>query len=88
MNMPKSKRQQMTGRGAIDKTAIVGAKDRETNQIMATVAHSTDATTLQGFVDGVTETTAKVYTNDAAAYVSMKRDHQSVNHSVGEYARE
>ena len=27
-NMPKSKREELTGRGAVGKTAVVGAKDR------------------------------------------------------------
>ena len=87
-NMPKSKRKELTGRGAVGKTAVVGTKDRETKQVAARVVPSTDAPTLEGFVEGVTTPDAKVYIDDAKAYVSMDRDHESVNHSVGEYVRD
>ncbi len=39
-----------TGRGAVGKMAVIGAKDRETNQVAAKVIERTDARTLQGFV--------------------------------------
>ena len=56
------------GRGPVGKTAVVGAKDRETGQVTAQVAHSTDAPTLQGFVYQHTEKDAQIYTDDALAY--------------------
>ena len=87
-NMPKAKREKMTGRGAVGKTAVVGAKDRDTNRVAAKVVQSTDGPTLRDFVEGITDPQAKVYTDDAKAYVGMKRDHESVNHSVGEYVRD
>ena len=34
------------GRGPIGKTAVIGAKDRETNRVSATVIQDTDAHTL------------------------------------------
>ena len=37
------------GRGPVGKTAVIGAKDRKTNQVTARVIEHTDATTLQGF---------------------------------------
>ena len=73
------------GRGAVGKTAVVGAKDRKTNKVSASVIENTDAKTLQGFVAGVAGTGATVYTDDAAAYKGMPFDHESVKHSVGEY---
>ena len=63
-------------------------KDRKTNQVAARVVQSTDAPTLQGFVESVTTPDARVYMNEARAYKGMNRDHESVNHSVGEYVRE
>ena len=39
-NMPRAKRAELTGRGAVGKTAIVGAKDRATNQVTAQVVES------------------------------------------------
>ena len=86
-NMPKSKRKQMTGRGAVGKTAVVGAKDRETNKVIAKPVAHTDRETLHGFVETVSKPGAMIYTDDAKAYMGMKRDHESVNHSAGEYVR-
>ena len=76
------------GRGAVGKTAIVGAKDRKTNKIKAKVVESTDAKTLQRFVVDHAAPDATVYTDDAAAYKGMPFDHASVRHSVGEYVRD
>ena len=89
-NMSKAKRKEFadTGRGAVGKTAVVGAKDRATNKVIAGPVQTTDKATLQGFVENVTDEDAKVYTDEAGAYKGMDRDHESVNHSVGEYVRE
>ena len=48
-NKHKSKRLH-AGRGPVGKTAIIGAKDRETNQVAVKVIESTDRPSLQGFV--------------------------------------
>ena len=75
------------GRGAVGKTAVVGAKDRKTNKVKAKVVKNTDAKTLQKFVADTAANCATVYTDDAAAYKGMPCDHESVRHSVGEYVR-
>ncbi len=49
--MPKFKREQLSGRGAVGKTAVVGAKDRATKQVAAKVITSTDKDTLRRFVE-------------------------------------
>ena len=87
-NMPKARRKTLEGRGAIGKAAVAGAKDRATNRVNAAVVPATDGATLQGFVRANAETGATVYTDDATAYSRMKGfDHESVNHSAGEYVR-
>ncbi len=88
-NMPKAKRAAMTGRGAVGKTAVVGAKDRETNQVAAQTVARTDAPHVAGFVATKARDGAKVYTDDAAVYSALDPwyDHESVNHSAGEYVR-
>lgn len=63
VNMPKSKRKDLTGRGPVGKTAVVGAKDRETGQVTAKVVESVDGRTLNTFVDGVTDPDAEVFTD-------------------------
>ena len=64
---------------------MIGAKDRDTNQVRAEVIRCTDAATLQGFVAEHAETDAVVYTDDAAAYEGIPNPHESVKHSVSEY---
>ena len=74
------------GRGPVGKTAVVGAKDRETNRVVAKVVTDTDQDTLLGFVDSVADTEAMVYTDGSSAYKGREK-HEAVHHSVGEYVR-
>ena len=88
-NMHKVQREaKVRGRGTAGKTAVVGIKDRDTNQVKAQVVESTDTPTLQGFVYRNTESAAVVYTDEAAAYNGLRRPHTAVRHSAGEYVRE
>ena len=86
-NMPKSKRKELTGRGAVGKAIVVGAKDRESNKIAARSVESTDGATLKGFIGEHTAPGAKVFTDEASGYQGMDFDHEAVNHSAGEYVR-
>ncbi len=72
------------GRGAVGKVAVVGMKDRETNQISAEVVASTDGLTLKEFVLDQVTPGAKVYTDEHKGYQGLP-NHQTVNHSVGKY---
>lgn len=85
-NMPKRKRKELSGRGAVGKTAVAGAKDRATGKVTAEVVKSADKETLQGFVHANAAAGAAVYTDEAAAYSGLP-NHESVKHSVGEYVR-
>ena len=49
-NMPKAKRKALSGRGAVGKSILAGAKDRATNRVSAAVVGGTDMASLQGFV--------------------------------------
>ena len=69
------------GRGTVGKTAVVGAKDRATNQVAARVVDATDKKTLQGFVKTHAARGAKVYTDDASAYDGLE-NREAVRHSV------
>ena len=81
-NMSNAQRKELegTGRGAVGKTAVVGAKDRETNQVAAKVVATTDKETLQGFVSDHADSAATVYTDDATAYETLPFDHDTVKH--------
>ncbi len=77
-----------SGRGAVGKTPIAGAKDRETGQVKVAVVERTDRPTLQGFVRYAVEPGTTVYTDEHAAYRGITTfgiDHEAVKHSVGEY---
>ena len=76
------------GRGTVGKTAVVGMKNRHTNQVQAEVVQTTDKETLQDFVVKHTTPEAVVYTDEARAYSGLPREHQTVGHGVGEYVRE
>ena len=88
-NMSNAKRKELagTGRGAVGKVAVVGAKDRATKRVAAKVVERTDASTLQGFVADHAATGATVYTDDATAYDSLPFDHDTVKHSLSEYVK-
>ena len=74
-NMSNAKRKELadTGRGPVGKTAVVGAKDRATNQVAATVIQSTDAATLQGFVKDHADRQATVSTPTLRRLTSPSR---------------
>ena len=85
-NMSNKKRRELTGRGAVGKTAVVGAKDRATKRVAAKVVNDTTAKTLQGFVVDHTRPGSRVYTDDSSSYVSLE-NHESVKHSIQEFVR-
>ena len=89
-NMSKEKRKAMNkSRGPVGKIAVAGAKDRATNKVSAKVVANVDAKTLQGFVIERTQPGATVYTDEHAAYRGMPgREHEAINHSVGEFVRD
>jgi len=89
-NMSNAKRRELkdTGRGAVGKTAIVGAKDRATKKVRVEVIESTDRETLHGFVSEATAPGATVYTDEAVAYAGIPNPHETVKHSVSEYVRD
>ena len=88
-NMSNAKRKELagTGRGAVGKTAVVGIKDRATNQVRAKVTERVTAPALQGFVVEHTAPGATVYSDDASAYEGLPFPHETVKHSVSEYVR-
>ena len=76
------------GRGPVGKTAIVGAKDRETGWIIAKPIAFTDREDLHSFIGEATEVGSVVYTDEAKAYQGMPyRSHWTVNQSVKEFVK-
>ena len=89
-NMSNAKRKALkeTGRSSVGKVAVVGLKDRKTNEVTAQVVNNTYANTLQSFVTEITDQDTQVYTDGATAYNGLQRSHQAVNHSVSEHVRD
>ena len=78
------------GRGAVGKTPVAGAKDRETNRVSATVIQGTTQEDLEGFIQDRVEPGSTVYTDDHGGYnrLWLDFDHASVRHSVREYVKD
>jgi len=89
-NMSNAKRKALkdTGRGPVGKVAVVGMKDRKTNQVTAKTVENTDSKTLHPFIKDNVDKNAMVYTDDASAYDSLEFPHESVKHSISEYVRD
>lgn len=86
-NMSNAKRKELKGlgRGTSGKAPVVGAKDRDTKQVVARVIEVPNKPTLHGFVDEHASPGAMIYTDEARAYRGMDRPHETVNHSVGQW---
>ncbi len=72
------------GRSAVGKTAVVGMKNRETNEVVAEAVNNVKKTTLHEFVNENTEVGTEIYTVENRAYEGLE-NHKAVKHSVGEY---
>ena len=86
-NMRPERRKRFSGRGAVGKAIIVGAKERETKKIHTKVIPNTKKRTLYGFIYDNVELGSKVYTDEHQSYEGILFAHESVVHSVGEYVR-
>ncbi len=77
------------GRGGVGKTAVVGMKERESNQVSARVIENTKRATLHGFIEENAGKGATVYTDDHKSYENLDGyEHDTVKHSVGEYVKD
>ncbi len=77
------------GRGAVGKTAVVGAKDRKANKVSAKVVNNTKRKTLHGFIQDNVEEGSTVCTDDFKSYLKLKGyEHNTVRHSAGENVNE
>jgi len=86
-NMSKFKRKTITARGPHGKTAVVGLKDRPSNQVKAKVIENTNLPTLQKFVAPQIAPGATLYTDEGPIYNGYHFKHEAVKHSVAEYIR-
>lgn len=73
-------------KGKSKKVAVVGIKDRATGHITAKPVPETTKARLEHFVEGHVDDAAIKYTDDNPAYGGLT-NHETVNHSTGEYVR-
>ena len=85
-NMSKSRRAVLDGRGPKGKTAVIGVKDRRSNQVSAKVIQDTSGQSIRGFVIDNVQEGARIYSDEARAYEALP-NREAVQHSIGEYAR-
>ena len=78
------------GRGTVGKTAVLGMRERGGRTVAAPIAN-TDAETVQTEIHRHVETGSTLHTDEAGAYAGiggMFFDHDTVNHSEGEFVRD
>ncbi len=76
-----------SGRGPKGKTAVVGMKERESNEVRAKVVEAMNQPMMRDFISTNIDWGATVYTDEAQVYRGTNRNHESVQHSVKEYVR-
>ena len=69
--------------GTVGKTAVVGRKDRRTNQVQSAAVERRNRETLQAFVNAGKKEGAKVYSEEHVGYICLENQ-GFVKHSVGE----
>ena len=74
------------GRGTVGKTPVMGLKDRETRQVVAEPVKSANRVTAEELIERSVGEGSKVYSDTAKIYDRLE-NHESVNHSRGEYVR-
>lgn len=74
-------------RGPSGKAVVIGMKNRDTNKVVAKPVPERTKEELQGFISANVSQKAMVYTDDHRSYIGLPYEHESVNHSVGEYVR-
>ena len=88
-NMHGHKRHEARNKPDMGKSIVVGAKDRATNRVSARRVEDRTKPTMHGFVEENSVEGATVYTDEHRSYPGLKdRNHQAVNHGIGEYVRE
>ena len=76
------------GRGAVGKTPVVGAIQRN-GKVVARPVANTDEATLMEFIHETVAPDSTIYTDGSRSYDDVKRSyaHEVVKHSAGEYVR-
>ncbi len=74
------------GRGTVGKSPVVGIKDRDTKQVVATVTEDTKKPVIEKMIQEYVQQNAMIYTDEATVYKGLP-NHEAVKHSHDEYVR-
>ncbi len=90
---PRRRANKRKGRGTFenDRPPVLGIVGRDTDQIRLEVCDNVQKSTIQPVVVDTTQKDAQVYTDESTAYANLSetgRQHASVQHSQGEWARD
>ena len=78
------------GRGTVGKTAVLGMRERGGRTVAMPIQHA-DKPTIQAAIHRHVEVGSTLHTDESRAYSGIDAagfDHDTVNHSAGEYARD
>jgi transposase-like protein len=83
----KVRKQKITGTGGKNKMIVQGARNRDTNRVVASVITGTDTATIQANIYDWVELGSNLFLDTAAAYKGLDAHFvvKQVNHSRGEY---
>ena len=73
------------GRGGVGKIPVIGARNRETNQVFAYALDRATASNLLTFISAVTYPDTIIFPDEFPAYKGMYREHGTVKHKAGQY---
>ena len=87
-NMSNAKRKALadTGRGAVGKAAVMGARERGGNTVARPVENA-DGETANRFATETVRAGAVIYTDESRIYNRLTFKHEAVNHSAKEWVR-
>lgn len=87
---PRERANKRRGHGTYDndRPPIVGTVGRESGQVRLRMVHHTNRKTLEEHVHRFTKKKAICYTDDWRAYNHIVREHATVCHGIGEWARD
>ena len=88
--MHDDRRKALGGNPMANKMIVMGFKDRDTGRIVAFPIEHTTAPAMEGLVAKWVEPGVEIHTDGASGYANLSLygyDHDTVNHSVGQYVK-
>ena len=76
------------GSGTVGKIPVMGMLHRKSKQVVAKVVNDTEKSTLQPIILSHTSKSSVIYTDESRAYWGLRRRHDTIQHSKGEYVRD